>query len=397
MARTVSKSLPALFAAIILAAATSAPAAPGWQVSYAKAAAEAKKTGKLIMADFTGSDWCGWCIKLTNEVFKTPQFKKWAAEHVVPLYLDFPRRTPQSAALKKQNTALAKKYGVRGFPTVLFLTPDGGVVGRAGYVKGGPEAWIESVQPILDRAPKPQTVEPLTDLAEAQAAAAKAEKPMLVLAAPVAAGRRAFKPVLADNDFATFANAMLVTVQTDSAGGVKAIREKHEIGPSTVLIALIDPTGETVYYKSTRALRPDVLKARLAAALPKPAYGGEWLEDYDKAKRIALAHQRPILLDFTGSDWCTWCKKLDAEVFAAPGFKKLAAAELVLMKVDLPRRKKLPDDVMKQNRELVKAFGVRGFPTMVLVDASGAEKGRLGGFPKGGLADVAKWIRANTN
>ena len=95
----------------VLAAATSA-GGQGWLSSYDKAAALAKKTDKLILADFTGSDWCGWCKKLKKEVFSTEQFKGWAAKNAVLLELDFPRSKPQSDATKARNKKLLKKYGV---------------------------------------------------------------------------------------------------------------------------------------------------------------------------------------------------------------------------------------------------------------------------------------------
>ena len=75
----------------------------GWLLDFEKAAELSIKTGKPILANFTGSDWCGWCIRLQKEVFITPKFKKWANENVVLLELDYPRRTPQTDKIKKQN------------------------------------------------------------------------------------------------------------------------------------------------------------------------------------------------------------------------------------------------------------------------------------------------------
>ncbi|MBL4848642.1 MAG: thioredoxin family protein [Planctomycetes bacterium] len=114
----------------------------GWQTNYDAAVALSRKTGKPILADFTGSDWCGWCIRLKKEVFNTSEFKAWAKENVILLEVDFPSRAPQSDALKKQNKALAEKYSIEGFPTVLMLDADGTLIGTTGYVKGGPKAWI---------------------------------------------------------------------------------------------------------------------------------------------------------------------------------------------------------------------------------------------------------------
>jgi protein disulfide-isomerase len=123
----------------------SAPEEPeaAWLTNYEAVRARAKKERKPILADFTGSDWCGWCIKLKKEVFDTPEFREWAKENVVLLEVDFPRGKAQSEELKRQNKELAAKFGIRGYPTVLFLDARGQVLGRSGYMEGGPAAWIK--------------------------------------------------------------------------------------------------------------------------------------------------------------------------------------------------------------------------------------------------------------
>ncbi len=115
----------------------------GWMTSYKEALDKAKAEKKPILADFTGSDWCGWCIKLKNEVFATDEFKKWATENVVLLEIDFPRRKPQNEELKKQNQELQRKFGIRGYPTIIFIDAEEKVLGKSGYLPGGPKNWIE--------------------------------------------------------------------------------------------------------------------------------------------------------------------------------------------------------------------------------------------------------------
>jgi thioredoxin-related protein len=137
-----------LAAALVLSGSALAKGSD-WLTSYDKAVAMAKKTNKPILVDFTGSDWCTWCIRLDKEVFKTAEFKKWAKANVVLLSLDFPQSTPQPAKLKQQNEKLASKYGVQGFPTVLFLNAAGKELGRSGYEEGGPKKWIASVSKIV--------------------------------------------------------------------------------------------------------------------------------------------------------------------------------------------------------------------------------------------------------
>lgn len=90
----------------------------GWLVNLDEAYALSKETGKPIMANFTGSDWCGWCRKLTADVFSKPGFKDWAEDNVILLELDFPRRKTLPDDIRQQNSSLQQAFKVRGFPTV---------------------------------------------------------------------------------------------------------------------------------------------------------------------------------------------------------------------------------------------------------------------------------------
>ena len=113
-----------------------------------------------------------------------------------------------------------------------------------------------------------------------------------------------------------------------------------------------------------------------------------WLSDLQKAQAEAKVNHKLLLLDFTGSDWCIWCKKLDAEVFAQPGFESYAKDNLVLMKVDFPRRTPLAPDVKKQNEELAQKYSIEGFPTIVVLNGEGKQVGELGYQPGGADAFV---------
>jgi protein disulfide-isomerase len=131
-------------AACLLTIALAGPAAAageGWITDFEEAKRLAAEQEKLILADFTGSDWCGWCIKLKKEVWDTPEFKAWAKDQVILLELDYPKKTPQDPALKAQNQKLQAKYGIQGFPTILFMDAQGRALARSGYVRGGSAAW----------------------------------------------------------------------------------------------------------------------------------------------------------------------------------------------------------------------------------------------------------------
>jgi thioredoxin-related protein len=114
-----------------------------WQTDFAAAKSAATQQNKYILLDFTGSDWCPYCIQMDKEVFQKPTFSNFAGEKLVLVKIDFPRKGGQSAAEKAQNQELAKKYGIEGFPTYVLLDPSGKEVRRqVGYLEGGPTAFI---------------------------------------------------------------------------------------------------------------------------------------------------------------------------------------------------------------------------------------------------------------
>jgi protein disulfide-isomerase len=94
--------------------------------------------------DFTGSDWCGWCIKLNKDVFSKPEFAKYAKENLVLVEVDFPREKEQSAELKKANQALQKQYQIKGYPTIIVLNGDGKTLGQLGY-ESSPKPFISKL------------------------------------------------------------------------------------------------------------------------------------------------------------------------------------------------------------------------------------------------------------
>ncbi len=115
---------------------------PQWLESHEEAVKLSKQTGRPILANFTGSNWCSYCIKLKNEVFDTPSFKNWAAENVILLELDFPRPNLQANWIKQQNNQLRSRYQIESYPKVLILNSEGGKLGSQGYMPGGPKRWI---------------------------------------------------------------------------------------------------------------------------------------------------------------------------------------------------------------------------------------------------------------
>ncbi len=121
-----------------------------WHTDLVKAIEISTKEKKPLMLFFTGSDWCGWCIRLQNEVFKMPEFVEWANDNVVLVDIDFPKnKSKQSTELQQQNNLLQQQFGIQGYPTIHFVRPDKidgktslTKLGNTGYRAGGPPVWI---------------------------------------------------------------------------------------------------------------------------------------------------------------------------------------------------------------------------------------------------------------
>jgi thioredoxin-related protein len=129
-----------------------------WLTNLEEAQKISKKTKKPILANFTGSDWCGWCHKLSAEVFNTPDFKTWSDKNVVLLELDYPRTKVQTEELKAQNNGLMQAFQVQGFPTIWVFNVDVNKetkkfnivqIGKTGYMRGGPQAFTDAIDSMI--------------------------------------------------------------------------------------------------------------------------------------------------------------------------------------------------------------------------------------------------------
>lgn len=127
------------------------PSKPGWGTSYEQGQQEAKAGNKLVLLDFTGSDWCGWCIMLDREVFSQPQFKEYASKNLVLVEVDFPKRKRVSTETREQNERLLMRYQVQGFPTIIVLNSEGKMVAELGYMQGGPDAFIAVLEKLRNK------------------------------------------------------------------------------------------------------------------------------------------------------------------------------------------------------------------------------------------------------
>ena len=141
----VTSALLALFAASSLSAQDASQGK--WYDDYDLAVEAAKREKKDLLVDFTGSDWCGWCIRLHKEVFDHAAFDAGVKDHFILVALDFPRGEEAKAKVPNaaRNSELQMKYSVQGFPTILLMDAAGEVYGKTGYQAGGPEKYVESL------------------------------------------------------------------------------------------------------------------------------------------------------------------------------------------------------------------------------------------------------------
>jgi len=134
--------------------ATTAHAA-SWLTDLNAAKAQAAREGKTVVINFTGSDWCSWCIKLKQEILSQPEFEAFADKNLVLVEVDFPKRRPLAPAQQQINRDIATKYRIEGFPTLVYLNAQGNEVRRGGYQPGGVRPFVQNLAQAFGAAPAP--------------------------------------------------------------------------------------------------------------------------------------------------------------------------------------------------------------------------------------------------
>jgi thioredoxin-related protein len=154
------------------------------------------------------------------------------------------------------------------------------------------------------------------------------------------------------------------------------IDRKHIVVALLAAIAFVGPQAEA---RSKREAAP-------AAATGEASY---WMTDAGAARRRAKAENKPYLYFFTGSDWCPYCKLLVEEVFSTPQFRQYAAKNLIVVEVDMPRRKPQPRDLKRQNEKLTADFNISSWPTVLVFNPKGRQLGKIG-YREGG---AGPWLK----
>jgi protein disulfide-isomerase len=139
-----------------------------------------------------------------------------------------------------------------------------------------------------------------------------------------------------------------------------------------------------------RTLKNLLLLPAVAFLAANLASAGEWRTDYDKTLAAAKADRKCVLIDFSGSDWCGPCIALKKNVLDQPAFAAYADKNLILLNIDYPRSKALPDALTRQNETLLHQYGIDnlGLPTVVLLDPNGKILGQFTGYGGEGPAEI---------
>jgi protein disulfide-isomerase len=134
------------------------PTAPSgeltWETNFETAVKKAKKEKKKLLLNFTGSDWCGWCIRLDKEVFSKKEFIEYAEKNLVCVKLDFPKRKELSEDEKKQNYGLASEFKVTGFPTIYITDIEKKAILKTGYIGGDAQQYVEHLDVAIQKESK---------------------------------------------------------------------------------------------------------------------------------------------------------------------------------------------------------------------------------------------------
>jgi thioredoxin-related protein len=182
----------------------------GWSSDFAAAKKQAAESKKDLLLDFTGSDWCGWCIKLKDEVFKHDEFKKGVKDTFVLVEVDFPKdKSKLSEETQKQNAELGEKFAIQGYPSIILCDAEGRPYAATGYQEGGPDKYVEHLNELRGHKSKRD---------EAFAKAAKTE------------GAEKAKALVAALSAMELEDAMVANTYGDITEQIKAADPKDETG-----------------------------------------------------------------------------------------------------------------------------------------------------------------------
>jgi thioredoxin-related protein len=271
----------------------------GWLTDFDAAKKSASESKKDLLIDFTGSDWCGWCIKLNDEVFKHDAFKAGVKDSFVLVEVDFPRdKAKLSDEARKKNTELGEKYAVQGYPTILLCDAEGRPYAATGYQKGGPEKYVEHLNGLranktkrdeaFAKAEKSEGVEKAKALVDALAAMKLEEKVVENFYGDIAERIRAADP----KDASGFAK------KADSAKRLEAFQESlQEFGAKRDhegALALVDKTLKEGGFELEASVQLMMTRSAILASSGK---FDEALKSVDEAASLASDSPMSPMID----------------------------------------------------------------------------------------------------
>jgi protein disulfide-isomerase len=343
----------------------------GWLNSLPEAKRRAAAENKLILANFTGSDWCGFCQALMDDVFSKPEFHRWAAQKVILLYVDFPQLHFLPPEIQEQNATLGQQFGIQGVPQIYFLDATGEPITNLGYLPVSATQWITLVEMLL-----PKRLLLAKPLASFAATLAAENLPLLVVNAEAPLGAALLTQAEIANNSAE--NFRVVKI------GAALWRQWFNAEP--VAASLFARDGKTLatisVSRSESLLKRDVTLAKTAAAqilaaLPAADYHGEWVKNYPQALKIARRLHRPLVLNFAGADAGEATQKIRREIWETADFRTYAAQKLVLVDMEFPPLDELVaarergDPTLLEKMTLAAAYGIAQLPATIIVRPDG--------------------------
>jgi thioredoxin-related protein len=219
--RTIMKFTSIACAATLALTGFSLAGGEGWTADFAAAKKQATEENKDLLMDFTGSDWCGWCIKLKDEVFQHDEFKNGVKDTFVLVEIDFPKdKSKLSEETQKQNQELGGKYGIEGYPTIMLTDASGRPYAATGYQPGGPEKYVTHLNELRGR-------KTLRD--EAFAAAEKLEGPEKAKALIDALGKLELSESTVSNHYPDVVEQIKAADPEDTTGFAKNLANRQRI------------------------------------------------------------------------------------------------------------------------------------------------------------------------
>ncbi len=374
---------------------------------------------------FSGSDWDDWTMKLDEEVMNTPLWTDWATQNLILVKFDFPKNTTkQKADARNQADMMKTRFSIAKVPTFIFLDPWGDPLARVGYntaklrdeeAEGQPNKWLEFCQQAVASRPIKERLEGYPDLESAVNAVKKTAVPLCMLVYTADANQTAKtqrEELLTNQLFVRFINRNMGFVQIqwpaegDLRPGAKYIRNfaaKWKFGSSAIQLVVWSPGGEGELKAIIGSVDPvdcTPLVKRMETMLPSIDYGGGWLEDWKVARMLSGQRNKDLLISFVQSDTSQYSKLMDAEIYSQPEFKAYSKDNLILMKCEYPgdpaNLAKQPKEIQEQNKMLAEMFGVRGYPTAIVLNPKGNKIIEIPKYMKGGaglfIAEMKKQI-----